>query len=222
MRARQRRRETHRPGGVGQLDGDARVHGARIPAPLPALTNGPAPTAPAAEPRSRPGAGDGRATSAAGIAASTARAARCRFTTALLSREGWYLLDDTTSPLLIDGGRWYAERPAHDGAYQDGYLFAYGDDYAARAGRPAQPDRAGAAAAAQRVRQLVLALPGLQRARLPQAARPIPRQPGAARRARRRHRLQVRRATGTAGSGRRTTSRTRAASSTGRRSRGST
>jgi hypothetical protein len=48
----------------------------------------------------------------------------------LLSTDGWYVLDDTTSPLLIDGGRWYAERPARGDAYQDGYLFAYGDDYA--------------------------------------------------------------------------------------------
>ncbi len=47
----------------------------------------------------------------------------------VLSTEGWYLLDDSTSPLLIENGRWYAVRPAHDGAYQDGYLFAYGDDY---------------------------------------------------------------------------------------------
>ncbi len=49
----------------------------------------------------------------------------------LLSREGWYLLDDTISPLLIEGGRWFAPRPQHSGAYQDGYLFAYGQDYAA-------------------------------------------------------------------------------------------
>ncbi len=48
----------------------------------------------------------------------------------LLSTEGWYLLDDTSSPLLIDQGRWYAERPARTDTYQDGYLFAYGDDYA--------------------------------------------------------------------------------------------
>ncbi len=45
----------------------------------------------------------------------------------LLSRDGWYLLDDTSSPLLTDG--WFAPRPEHDGPYQDGYLFAYGDDY---------------------------------------------------------------------------------------------
>jgi hypothetical protein len=48
----------------------------------------------------------------------------------VLSRDGWYLLDDTISPLLIDGGRWYEPRPQHAGAYQDGYLFAYGHDYA--------------------------------------------------------------------------------------------
>jgi hypothetical protein len=48
----------------------------------------------------------------------------------LLSRDGWYLLDDTTSPLLIEGGRWYEPRPPRSGPYQDGYLFAYGSDYA--------------------------------------------------------------------------------------------
>jgi hypothetical protein len=47
----------------------------------------------------------------------------------ILSRDGWYVLDDTRSPLLIEGGTWYAERPAHEGPYQDGYLFAYGSDY---------------------------------------------------------------------------------------------
>ena len=49
----------------------------------------------------------------------------------ILSRDGWYLLDDTISPLLVEGGRWFAPRPPRDGPYQDGYLFAYGDDYAA-------------------------------------------------------------------------------------------
>ena len=49
----------------------------------------------------------------------------------ILSRDGWYLLDDTISPLLIEGGRWFAPRPPRYGPYQDGYLFAYGDDYAA-------------------------------------------------------------------------------------------
>ena len=47
----------------------------------------------------------------------------------LLSRDGWYLLDDTATPLATEGGQWYAPRPSHEGAYQDGYLFAYGDDY---------------------------------------------------------------------------------------------
>lgn len=49
----------------------------------------------------------------------------------ILSRDGWYLLDDSISPLLTEGGRWYEPRPQHEGAYQDGYLFAYGGDYAA-------------------------------------------------------------------------------------------
>ena len=49
----------------------------------------------------------------------------------LLSRDGWYLLNDTISPLLVDQGRWYERRPPHAGPYQDGYLFAYGHDYAA-------------------------------------------------------------------------------------------
>ncbi|HEX2128087.1 MAG TPA: TIM-barrel domain-containing protein [Solirubrobacterales bacterium] len=47
----------------------------------------------------------------------------------ILSRDGWYLLDDTISPLLVDGGRWYQPRPERTGPYQDGYLFAYGHDY---------------------------------------------------------------------------------------------
>jgi len=47
----------------------------------------------------------------------------------LLSRDGWFLLDDTTSPLLTEGGRWYEPRPERSGPYQDGYLFAYGPDY---------------------------------------------------------------------------------------------
>jgi alpha-glucosidase (family GH31 glycosyl hydrolase) len=45
----------------------------------------------------------------------------------MLSRGGWYLLDDSATALMKDG--WFAPRPAHTGAYQDLYLFAYGDDY---------------------------------------------------------------------------------------------
>ena len=48
----------------------------------------------------------------------------------LLSRDGWHLLDDTRTALLQPGSPGYTVRPAHDGAYQDGYLFAYGHDYA--------------------------------------------------------------------------------------------
>jgi len=47
----------------------------------------------------------------------------------LLTRDGWYIVDDTATPLAADGGSWYAERRGREGAYQDGYLFAYGSDY---------------------------------------------------------------------------------------------
>ena len=46
----------------------------------------------------------------------------------MLSREGWYLLDDSQTALLADG--WFTPRPARPGAYQDLYLFAYGHRYA--------------------------------------------------------------------------------------------
>ena len=49
----------------------------------------------------------------------------------ILSRDGWYLLDDSISPRLVEDGRWYSPRPERAGPYQDGYLFAYGRDYAA-------------------------------------------------------------------------------------------
>ncbi|MDQ3936065.1 MAG: DUF5110 domain-containing protein [Actinomycetota bacterium] len=46
----------------------------------------------------------------------------------LISRDGWYLLDDSRSALVTGAGP--EERPGHDGTYQDGYLFGYGLDYA--------------------------------------------------------------------------------------------
>lgn len=45
----------------------------------------------------------------------------------LLSRNGWFLLDDSRSPLLT--GTWVASRPAQAGT--DWYLFGYGNDYKA-------------------------------------------------------------------------------------------
>jgi hypothetical protein len=48
----------------------------------------------------------------------------------LLSTAGWYVLDDTATVLLTRGSPGFAARPAHAGAYQDWYLFAYGHDYA--------------------------------------------------------------------------------------------
>jgi alpha-glucosidase (family GH31 glycosyl hydrolase) len=45
----------------------------------------------------------------------------------MLSRAGWYLLDDSETALMTGDG--FTERPARDGDYQDLYLFAYGRDY---------------------------------------------------------------------------------------------
>ncbi len=45
----------------------------------------------------------------------------------LLSRDGWYLLDDSKTPLLTD--TWVRSRPADSGT--DWYLFGYGHDYKA-------------------------------------------------------------------------------------------
>lgn len=47
----------------------------------------------------------------------------------VLSRDGWYLLDDTKTPIQNTDGT-IAQRPAHGGLpYQDGYFFGYGHDY---------------------------------------------------------------------------------------------
>src|SRR3954452_8611960 len=46
----------------------------------------------------------------------------------ILNRRGWSLLDDTYTALRTGSG-WPQPRPAHDGPYQDGYLFGYGHDY---------------------------------------------------------------------------------------------
>ncbi|GAA0974751.1 hypothetical protein GCM10009555_031520 [Acrocarpospora macrocephala] len=47
----------------------------------------------------------------------------------LLARDGWYLLDDTSTALLNPDGT-ITQRPGHGGLpYQDGYLFGYGHDY---------------------------------------------------------------------------------------------
>ncbi|MFD5787689.1 TIM-barrel domain-containing protein [Streptomyces sp. NPDC127037] len=51
-------------------------------------------------------------------------------TPGLLSRDGWYLLDDTPSALYDTASRKVTQRSDHGGApYQDGYLFGYGHDY---------------------------------------------------------------------------------------------
>lgn len=46
----------------------------------------------------------------------------------LLTRQGWYLLDDSTTALRTTDD-WVQPRPSHDGAYEDGYFFGYGTHY---------------------------------------------------------------------------------------------
>lgn len=47
----------------------------------------------------------------------------------ILNRHGWYLLDDTRTPLL-SAGHTVTDRPSHARQpYQDGYLLGYGQDY---------------------------------------------------------------------------------------------
>src|SRR5205085_7774778 len=46
----------------------------------------------------------------------------------ILNRRGWSLLDDTYTALRTADG-WATPRPEHQGAYQDGYFFGYGDHY---------------------------------------------------------------------------------------------
>ncbi len=51
-------------------------------------------------------------------------------TPGVLYRDGWYLLDDTTSAIFDNATRTVTPRPSHgSAAYQDGYLFGYGQDY---------------------------------------------------------------------------------------------
>lgn len=48
----------------------------------------------------------------------------------VLTREGWFVLDDSASALLVDRGADFRVRPEREGAYSDWYAFAYGHDYA--------------------------------------------------------------------------------------------
>lgn len=51
----------------------------------------------------------------------------------ILDRDGWYLLDDTRTALLVQDpglGHTAVDRPSHGGQpYQDGYFFGYGQNY---------------------------------------------------------------------------------------------
>ncbi len=130
------------------------------------------------------------ATSAAGSAGWTTRTGRSRCTTGLLSRDGWYLLDDTRSVLLTGGSPGFATRAGGRGAYQDGYFFGYGHDYVRGLRDLRALTGAGAAASAQDLRQLVLALLALRRPRLEIDRRALPLRARAARPDLDRHRLQ--------------------------------
>jgi alpha-glucosidase (family GH31 glycosyl hydrolase) len=51
-------------------------------------------------------------------------------TPGLLYQDGWALLNDTASAIFNEATHQVAQRPSHDGkAYQDGYVFGYGQDY---------------------------------------------------------------------------------------------
>ncbi|MBE1547920.1 hypothetical protein GGC64_001928 [Mycobacterium sp. OAS707] len=50
-------------------------------------------------------------------------------TPGLLQRDGWYLLDDSASAMFDPTTNELSSRPENRGAYLDGYLFGYGDDY---------------------------------------------------------------------------------------------
>ena len=47
----------------------------------------------------------------------------------ILTREGWYVLDDSATALLVDDGADFRVRPEREGDYRDWYVFAYGRDY---------------------------------------------------------------------------------------------
>lgn len=44
----------------------------------------------------------------------------------MLSRAGWYLLNDSSTVLMTDEAPGFVARPTRNGAYQDGYFFGYG------------------------------------------------------------------------------------------------
>ncbi|MGD0584133.1 MAG: TIM-barrel domain-containing protein [Bacteroidales bacterium] len=48
-------------------------------------------------------------------------------TDGLLSQDGWYLIDDSSTP--VDSADWVVPRVKNSNGYQDGYFFGYGHDY---------------------------------------------------------------------------------------------
>ncbi|MDP2774572.1 MAG: glycoside hydrolase family 31 protein [Nocardioides sp.] len=47
----------------------------------------------------------------------------------ILTREGWYVVDDSDTALLVDQDPGFRVRPRRDGTYRDWYAFAYGHDF---------------------------------------------------------------------------------------------
>lgn len=47
----------------------------------------------------------------------------------ILTREGWYVVDDSDTVLLTDEGPGFRVRPEREGAYHDWYAFAYGHNF---------------------------------------------------------------------------------------------
>ena len=132
----------------------------------------------------------------------------------LLSRDGWYLLDDTPHGAAPGRGRRASRRgPRATAPTRTATSSATATTTRAACADLRRLTGRGAAAAAPGVRGLVLALLRLPPVRLPAAARALPRRARAARRADGRHRLQGAARAGTAGTGSRACSPTRAASS---------
>lgn len=53
---------------------------------------------------------------------------REKYPPGILSRSGYFLFNDSTTPLIDPEQQWITPRPPQDG-YQDWYLFAYGNDF---------------------------------------------------------------------------------------------
>ncbi len=136
---------------------------------------------------------------------------RAHRATDFVSRAGWALVDDSTRPLFDSADfsfqqgenspwPWVMERPAGD--RQDWYFFGYGHDYKQGPRRLRPRRRTHSAAAALRLRRVVVALLGLQRSGDRRNHPRLPREFHAARCLRHRHGLAHQPSSNSAGAGR--------------------